>query len=182
MKHETKGGTRMNFNTRHTFTLSIIVLIFLICPNAITGAGMLPGGGDKLITFAFENIVDGKVFNVANVSGKAIFLNFGSRYCKPCKEMVSELNKLQERFKGAGLVVVKVDIDNEPDKEAMKSFATDMKIQFPYLVGNRDISKQYGVIIVPTSYLVDKNHTIVKKYLGFQPANVIETDYNGLPK
>jgi hypothetical protein len=57
-----------------------------------------------------------------------------------------------------------------------------MKIQFPYLIGNRDISRQYGVVIVPTSYLVDRHSIVVKKYLGFQQATVIETDYNALPK
>ncbi len=162
------------------FIASLCVL--LLCYSIGRGESSLPGGCTKAVDFSLENIIDGSLFKLSDCSGKPVLMTFGSRYCKPCREMVPELNKLHAAVKASGVVVLKIDIDSEPDRKAMKIFASEMKINFPFLVGNREIARQYGVVIVPTSFLVDKDKTVVKKYLGFQPCSVFENDIKALKK
>jgi thiol-disulfide isomerase/thioredoxin len=134
----------------------------------------------KATDFSLENIIDGKTVTLGACGNKSYLLEFGSRYCKPCMEMVPDLVKLYENYKSSGLMILKIDIDSEPDKQAMKCFAADKKMTFPYLVGNREIARQYGVILLPTLYLINKDKKVVKKYIGYQTYSVLEHDIKTL--
>jgi hypothetical protein len=47
-------------------------------------------------------------------------------------------------------------------------------------VGNREIAKQYGVVMLPTIYLINKDKNVVKKYIGYQTYSVLEKDVKAL--
>jgi thiol-disulfide isomerase/thioredoxin len=64
----------------------------------------------------------------------------------------------------------------------MKDFASGKKMRFPYLVGNKDIARQYGVILLPTIFILDKDKNVVKKYIGYQSYNVLEADFKAINK
>jgi thiol-disulfide isomerase/thioredoxin len=163
--------------------LRVVLVLFALLVSQTAGtssAGLLPGGETKAFDFSLENIIDGKTVTLGTCSNKWYLLEFGSRYCKPCKEMVPDLVKLYDTHKASGLMIFKIDIDSDPDKQAMKSFAAETKMTFPYLVGNREIARQYGVILLPTIYLLNKNRDVVKKYIGYQPYSVLENDIKTL--
>jgi thiol-disulfide isomerase/thioredoxin len=172
---------RKNMNhVRCTRRLLVLFALLLSQAFSTSSAGLLPGGGTKAIDFSLENIIDGKTVTLGSCSNKWYLLEFGSRYCKPCREMVPDLVKLYDTYKASGLMIFKIDIDSEPDKQAMKSFASETKMTFPYLAGNREIAKQYGVILLPTIYLLNKNRDVVKKYIGYQTYSVLENDIKTL--
>jgi len=157
----------------------LLLLLFCLVPGAGT-ADFLYADDTKPADFSLENILDGKTVSLSKCGSKMLILEFGSRYCKPCREMVPDLVKLYQNYKSAGLMIFKIDIDSEPDKPALKSFAAEMKMTFPYLIGNRDLARQYGVIMLPTIYLINKDKKVVKKYIGYQPYEVLERDFKGL--
>jgi cytochrome c biogenesis protein CcmG, thiol:disulfide interchange protein DsbE len=173
----------MMTNKRTTWYRSelFVLLVLLFCLVPDTGiSGPLYEDGAKPADFSLENILDGKTVSLSKCDSKLLILEFGSRYCKPCREMVPDLVKLYENYKSAGVMIFKIDIDSEPDKQAMKSLAAETKMTFPYLVGNREIASQYGVQMLPTIYLIDKNKKVVKKYKGYQPYEVLERDFKVL--
>jgi thiol-disulfide isomerase/thioredoxin len=148
----------------------------------ISAAGLLPTGSSKAIDFSLENILDGKPVTLSKSCDNVIVLEFGSRYCKPCMEMVPDLVKLYDNYKSAGLMVYKIDIDSDPEKQIMKSFASEKKMHFPYLVGNKDIARQYGVFQLPTIFILDKDKNVVKKYIGYRTYDVLEADFKAIRK
>lgn len=173
----------MRTDIKQVRCLRVVLVLFALLAGQTTGtgsAGPLPGGETKAFDFSLENIIDGKTVTLGTCSNKWYILEFGSRYCKPCKEMVPDLVKLYDAHKASGLMIFKIDIDSDPDKQAMKSFAAETKMKFPYLVGNREIARQYGVILLPTIYLLNKNRDVVKKYIGYQPYSVLENDIKTL--
>lgn len=173
----------MRRNTRPIRCLRGLLMLFVLLVSSAFGtssAGLLPGGETKAFDFTLENIMDGKTVTLGKCTYTYYILEFGSRYCKPCREMVPDLVKLYVNYKSSGLTVFKIDIDSEPDKQAMKSLAAETKMTFPYLVGNREIARQYGVIMLPTIYLLNKNRDVVKKYIGYQPYSVLENDIKTL--
>jgi thiol-disulfide isomerase/thioredoxin len=161
------------------FVFMLLFLLSSLVPGAGT-ADFLYADETKPADFSLENILDGKTVSLSACSSKLLILEFGSRYCRPCREMVPDLVKLYHNYKAAGLMIYKIDIDSEPDKPAMKSFAAETKMTFPYLIGNRDLARQYGVIMLPTIYLISKNKNVVKRYIGYQPYEVLERDFKAL--
>ena len=157
--------------------LSLLVLALALSAGA---SDLRAADETKAFDFSLENIIDGKTVTLGTCGNKSYLLEFGSRYCKPCMEMVPDLVKLYENYKSAGLMILKIDIDSEPDKQAMKSFAADKKMTFPYLVGNREIARQYGVMLLPTLYLLNKDKKVVKKYIGYQTYSVLENDVKAI--
>ena len=171
-----------NKNISHFSLLVSVLLSVLSYAHAISAASLLPTGSSKAIDFSLENVLDGKPVTLSKSSDKVIVLEFGSRYCKPCMEMVRDLVRLFDNYKSAGLMVFKIDIDSDPDKQVMKKFASEKKMHFPYLAGNKDIARQYGVILLPTIFILDKDKNVVKKYIGYQSYNVLEADFKALKK
>src|SRR5204862_1524196 len=43
--------------------------------------------------------------------GKVVFLNFWATWCKPCEEEMPSMQRLHERFKNQGLVVLAISED-----------------------------------------------------------------------
>ena len=175
----------MTNGKKHMASFSFLLFLFislLSYSHEISAAGLLPTGSSKAIDFSLENILDGKPVTLSKSCDKVIVLEFGSRYCKPCMEMVPDLVKLYDNYKTSGLMVYKIDIDSDPDKQVMKNFAAEKKMHFPYLVGNKDIARQYGVILLPTIFILDKDKNVVKKYIGYQSYNVLEVDFKAIKK
>jgi thiol-disulfide isomerase/thioredoxin len=164
-------------HVRWSAVLSVLLLTLTLCAGA---PDLLPADETKATDFSLENALDGKTVTLGTCGNKYYLLEFGSRYCKPCKEMVPDLVKLYENYKSAGLMVFKIDIDSEPDKQAMKSLAAETKMKFPYLVGNREIARQYSVILLPTLYLISNDRKVIKKYIGYQTYSVLENDIKAI--
>ncbi len=164
------------------YVMPVLCLLTSSPSQELSAASLLPTGNSKAVDFSLENILDGKPVSLSTACDKVIVLEFGSRFCKPCMEMVPDLVKLYDTYKSSGLMIYKIDIDSDPDKQVMKNFAAEKKMTFPYLVGNKEVAKQYGVILLPTIFIIDKDKNVVKKYIGYQSYNVLEADFKSLTK
>jgi len=50
-------------------------------------------------------------------------------------------------------------------------------INYPVLMADKDTIRSFGdVVTIPTSFLVNKNGQVVKKYPGFVPRVLLEKD------
>jgi len=63
------------------------------------------------------------------------------------------------------------------------NLAKEMGINYPVLVDDGKVSNLYGPIrSIPTTFIIDKNGMIAKKYIGFRPKSVFEADVKELLK
>src|SRR6516162_10188392 len=77
--------------------------------------------------------LQGNDLNLASARGKVILLNFWATWCGPCKAEIPSLVELQRQY-GNDLVVLGVSVDDPIEK--LKPYATEMKMNYPVLVGN----------------------------------------------
>ncbi len=150
--------------------LSFFILFFLLAASAIA-IPPAPWEIDELIgkpapDFILKS-VNGKETSLASFRGRIILLNFWATWCPPCKAEMPSMNKLYNLFKGRGLVVIAVSTDNSVKK--VEKFLHKNPVDFVVLSDPAiKTSRKYKVFSLPTSFLIDKDGMIVKKFFGEQ--------------
>lgn len=109
----------------------------------------------------------GKSFSSASLKGKVTLVNFWATSCTTC---VKEMPMMVQHFntyesKGYRHIAVAMDYDPAP---YVRSFAKERALPFDVVHDtNGSIAKSFGnVKLTPTSFLLDKQGKIVKRYVG----------------
>ena len=110
---------------------------------------------------------DGRDFSLDSVRGKVVVLNFWATWCPPCKDEMESLDKLNRSLGADGVRVVAVN-DFEP-REKVVEFANRHNYSFTILVDEKGVvSERYRVVMLPTTYIIDKDGRAVAKVVGYR--------------
>jgi peroxiredoxin len=145
--------------------LILVVVTFLF----LTAEAPSPWGIDELIGKKAPDFVlkdmNGATISLSSLTGKVVLINFWATWCPPCRDEMPALNKLYNGYKNRGLVVLAVSTDRR--ESDVKKYLSRNSFDFPVLTDlDMKVSRQYKVFSMPTSFLLDKNGVIIKKYLG----------------
>lgn len=125
------------------------------------------------------NDLDGNAVSTAEWNGKIVVLNFWATWCPPCREEIPELIELANRYKDR-LIIIGVSMDDSAPEE-VKQFAKAMGMNYPIVMGSREIVSEYGgVPALPTSFVINKDGRIVQKHVGLFPTEVYEGEIRAL--
>lgn len=154
------------------FTLSIFGFLFLGCESENSGGESrtaAPGNTSQSLDFTLKTY-DGKDFSLSEHLGKrVILLDFWATWCPPCRKGIPDLVELQKEF-GNDLVVVGISLDDASTIKEVAPFVKEYKINYPVVIGNEAVSRQYGGIqAIPTTVLIDKSGKIIETIVGLSP-------------
>ena len=138
--------------------------------------------GSQYINFDAKTI-DNNNFKLSSIKNKYIYLSFWSSGCAPCRME----NKFFSR-----------NIDSIPKDLAIVSFSIDKNLELWKKASASDniswhnvsdhegykggVKTQYGVQAIPTSFLIDKKGTIIKKFTGYDPEKNIINELKKIMK
>lgn len=110
---------------------------------------------------------------LADLQGKVVLIDFWASWCGPCRESFPWLNTMQEKYAEQGLVIVGVNLDKQP-KQAL-DFLKQVPANFTLLLDNKAILPEaYGLIGMPSSYLLDRQGRLRATHTGFNVGRVNE--------
>jgi len=99
---------------------------------------------------------DNRPLSLAEFKGKVVFLNFWATWCKPCEEEMPGMERLYQRYKDQGLVVVAISEDAE-GAPAVNRFLKKYSLTFPVgLDPKMSVADLYGVWAVPSTFIIDR--------------------------
>ena len=104
--------------------------------------------------------------SLADLRGKVVFLNLWATWCEPCKEEMPAMERLWQRYKGQGLVVVALSMDSSGAK-VVKPYIEQGKYTYPVgLDPKMETASLYGARSVPSTFIIDRSGAIRAIALG----------------
>ncbi|HPG39770.1 MAG TPA: TlpA disulfide reductase family protein [bacterium] len=165
---------------KNNFKLVTLALLALFVLAVISCKGT---GKTEVKQPAFEFSVsglNGNSISLDNYKGKVLLLDFWDTWCPPCKAEIPHFIELYSQYQGEGLEILGVAFGRE-GTEALTSFIAEYQINYPNALANEEIVNGFGDITsIPTTFLIDRNGNIYKKYVGYQDKSVFETDIKAL--
>jgi peroxiredoxin len=102
-----------------------------------------------------------------SLRGKVVMVNFWATSCATCVKEMPQMVDTFNKFKGQGLEFVAVAMKYDPPNYVI-NFTETRKLPFTVaLDSGGDIAKAFNdVALTPTTYVIDKNGKIIKRYVG----------------
>ena len=112
------------------------------------------------------NALDGREVSLQQYRGKYVLLNFWATWCGPCKMEMPSLERLHQRFKSKNLEVVAVSNDMFGARVVVPYIKAN-RLSFTILLDQKmRASSDYGVVSLPTTYLIDPQGRIIGALYG----------------
>jgi peroxiredoxin len=159
--------------------LAAAVLIVFAMPSYRQGEPSLAGkkAEDFVVT------VEGRQARLSDFKGKVVVLNFWASYCGSCVEEMPDLNRLQERIRSRGGVLLGVSVDE--DCRNFELFLKEHPVAFRTTCNeslNKKVSLDYGTSLIPETYIIDRQGRIARKVVGPQRWDSADmTEYFAIP-
>ncbi|MDH4258766.1 MAG: TlpA family protein disulfide reductase [Gammaproteobacteria bacterium] len=108
-------------------------------------------------------------------SGKVVLVDFWASWCGPCLRSFPWMNDLQQHYGGDGLVIVAVNLDQERAlaDTFLQKLPPKFRVEFD-AAGN--IARQFGVQVMPSSFLVDRHGQVRVRHAGFRDGQRAERE------
>jgi len=140
------------------FIFSAVMAIIFLAGTVLNPGSAVSGAAAPDFTLKDLN---GKSVRLSDFRGRnPVLLVFSTTWCPHCRSQVPLINDIYSKYRGKGLQVYHVDIQEPADR--INGFVKRYKVTYPVLLDtDAKVSKQYRIVGVPTNVLIDKNGSVV---------------------
>ena len=136
-----------------------------LLPSAPAQSGLKPPSGRSLAPDFNLKDASGKDVKLADLKGKVVLVNFWATWCEGCQVEIPWFVEFQNEYTSRGLMVVGISMDDDGWK-SVKPWIKEKKVNYPIVIGNEGLGKQYGLVGMPLTALVDREGRIADVHQG----------------
>ena len=109
--------------------------------------------------------IDSQSVSLAGLRGRVVLLNFWATWCLECRSEMPVFERLHREFTAQGLAVV--GINARERTSTIREYAKKLGLTFPLIADpTGKINSAYGVIGLPTTFLIDRSGRPVALAVG----------------
>ena len=145
--------------------VGFVLLAALTALPAFDGWSMgsrVPAVGMQAEDFQLADL-DGKTQSLSQYRGKIVLVNFWATWCKPCTTEMPAMQKIYDKLRDKGFVVLAVNEleDDAKVREHIKQYGHT----FPVLMDHDNkVANQFGVFGLPVSVFIDEKG-VIQEYI-----------------
>jgi len=118
---------------------------------------------------------EGGNLRLGEMRGRVVLVNFWATWCGPCKVEMPHLNRIYEKYRSAGFVLLGVNIDDDPRQAS--ALATRMGLKFPVLFDtDKAVTRRYALDSMPGTVLIDRDGKVRHVHKGYREG--VEATYD----
>jgi thiol-disulfide isomerase/thioredoxin len=103
---------------------------------------------------------------LSQLRGKVVVLDFWASWCGPCRMAIPALERIHQRYKDHGVVVIGININ---DRVNPHDTMDQLGATYTCLIQGEAVAAEYGVKGIPALYVIDQTGEIVLEEAGFGP-------------
>ena len=110
--------------------------------------------------------MDGPNLRLQEQRGRVVLVNFWATWCGPCRQEMPHMNRLYEKYKSSGFVILGVNVDE--DQKNAAGLASKLGVKFPVLWDSeKSVSKLYELSTMPSTVLIDRDGKVRYIHRGY---------------
>ncbi|MCX2983264.1 TlpA family protein disulfide reductase [Halieaceae bacterium IMCC14734] len=150
----------------HLLIRYILASLLLTLPLSVQALNVAVG--DKAPAVELPNLpADGATTSLSSLRGKVVYLDFWASWCGPCRLSLPMMNTVRNELKDRGFEVLAINVD--AFEEDALEFLKELPVDYPVLSDVDSTSPStYGVLGMPTAFLIDRDGVIVAIHEGFR--------------
>jgi len=156
----------MKLSGIYMIMISILVLILVFA--ACTGTDKSTSGSNEPVDFSVSNL-EGETVTLSEYRGKVVVLDFWATWCRPCLTEIPTFNRINRNYSDNSDFAILTIASESGDAEDLAEFIENKGIEYPVLIGNRKVLRDFGVPGFPTTLIIDKEGKIAARLIGSRP-------------
>ena len=129
-------------------------------------------------SFSLKQLNSENVWNFENQRGKVVVINYWATWCPPCRFETPGLVNVANEYKSRGVEMVVVTVYE--NLEDVPPFIEKYQITYSILLPENDPNISGEGMVLPTTFLYDKNGKLAKKYTGIVLESTLRSDIEEL--
>ncbi|MDX2117785.1 MAG: TlpA disulfide reductase family protein [Planctomycetota bacterium] len=132
----------------------------------------LESGDPKLIAVGSDapdwllKTAEGGDLRLTDYRGKLVLMDFWATWCGPCKAAMPGVQRLHEKYKDRGLVVIGLATWDKGDP---KKYMDEKQYTYNLVLKADDVATAYRVTGIPTFYIIGPDGKVLYNAVGYDP-------------
>ena len=151
-------------NTPINLFVKILLLGLLLLPGLGINsyAGELKAVTEDITTPPLKlNSLQDKAYDLSELKGKVVLVQFWATYCTPCRLEMPSMNKLMKKLQDEDVPFEILAVNMGESKEEVQKFVDEVKPEFTILLDKQGENVQaWNVFAAPSNFIIDTSGTI----------------------
>ena len=128
----------------------------------------LVGAGTPAPDFNLKSVA-GEQVHLAGLQGKKVLVVFWAPWCGVCKMESHNVAAVHEAYADDPDVEVLSVVLGYDGLAPVQQFMTEHSVNYPVLLGNRDVQRRYQINSFPTTYVISESGAVEHTMVGYTP-------------
>lgn len=129
--------------------------------------------GQVMQGFTLDRLTEGTLRFPDDLLGKVVAIRFWADWCPFCKTEMQDIEPVYQKYRDNNLVILAINV--RQDQATAARFIRKLDISYDVLLDREgEVARGYGVMGLPTTFIVDRSGRLHTKILGESTPELFE--------